>query len=260
MKRLSIAIICMIVFFAFSPCSSEAHSADPELPEFYIIPYAEGLETTEDAYGADAVNHALDHGDSRYYVINDFYNMKSENGLHILTEFETYQQTTEYSCAAASALMVLNHYDNQQYNELEICRLAETDTSKGTSVEGLVKFFNDIGWKTEYHAGTASYFASIGDAENYLIDRIDEGTPVMVDWEAWRGHWQVIIGIDTCATVDPHDDVLIMAEPYDITDHCQDGYYIVPFVRFMNMWREGPCAQKSNPYEQPFVVAVPADR
>lgn len=260
MKRLMIAVVSMMMIFSFSACSSKAHKADSDLPKFYIIPYAEGLETTDDADGADAFDHTLDHGDSRYYVINDYYNMKSGNGLHILTEFETYQQTTEYSCGAASALMVLNHYGNQQYNELEICRLAETDTSKGTSVEGLVKFFDDLGWKTEYHAGTDFHFESIEDAEKYLIERIDEGTPVMVDWEDWSGHWQVIIGIDTCGTDDPYDDVLIMADPYDVTDHYQDGYYIVPFGRFLYMWREGPCAEKSEPYEQPFVVAVPSDR
>ncbi len=259
MKRHSIAMVCMIMIFSFSIISAGADSASSDLPACYTIPYEEGLETTGDADGADAYDHALDHGDSRYYVINDYYHMKSENGLHILSEFETYQQTTEYSCGAASARMVLNHYENQDYNELEICTLAGTDTSKGTSVEGLVQFFDGIGWKTEYHAGTDFYFASIYDAEKYLIDTIDQGMPIMVSWEDWRGHWQVIIGIDTCGSDDPYDDVLIMADPYDITDHYQDGYYVVPFGRFMDMWREGPCTQKSEPYEQPFVVAVPAD-
>ena len=28
--------------------------------------------------------------------------------------------------------------------------------------------------------------------------------PVMVDWTDWGGHWQVIIGIDTCDTDDPY--------------------------------------------------------
>ena len=84
---------------------------------------------------------------------------------------------------------------------------------------------------------------------------IDNKVPVMVDWTDWGGHWQVIIGIDTCDTDDPYDDVLIMADPYDVTDHNKDGYFVVPFGRFFYMWREGICAHKSNPYEQPFVVA-----
>lgn len=74
---------------------------------------------------------------------------------------------------------------------------------------------------------------------------------------AGDGHWQVIAGIDTCGNNSPYDDVVIMADPYDVTDHYQDGYYTVPFGRFFDMWREGPCAQKADPYEQPYVIAVP---
>ena len=73
----------------------------------------------------------------------------------------------------------------------------------------------------------------------------------------WYGHWQVLIGLDTCRTDSPYDDVLIMADPYDVTDHYQDGYYVVPMARFFDMWREGPCTGKTDPYQQPFVVATP---
>ncbi|MBO5495808.1 MAG: hypothetical protein J5967_00260, partial [Oscillospiraceae bacterium] len=183
MRKMMTAILALVLLFLLCACGAGTKAAAPALPEVHAIPYAEDLDTTADEDGADAFDHALDHADSRYYVFNDFYNMKSGDGLHILTGFETYQQTTEYSCGAASALMVLNHFGNMDYNELEICALAGTDTSKGTSVEGLAQFFSDLGWKTEYHAGTDLYFASIEEAEQYLIDRIDEGTPVLVDWE-----------------------------------------------------------------------------
>ena len=79
----------------------------------------------------------------------------------------------------------------------------------------------------------------------------------MVDWVDWAGHWQVLIGIDTCGTDTPYDDVLIFADPYDITDHFQDGYYIFSLGRFFGMWREGPCTEKNEPYRQPFVTAWP---
>ena len=81
--------------------------------------------------------------------------------------------------------------------------------------------------------------------------------PVMVDWVDWSGHWQVLIGIDTCSSETPYDDVLIFADPYDITDHKQDGYYTFPLGRFLGMWREGACAEKSEPYIQPYVIAKP---
>ena len=79
----------------------------------------------------------------------------------------------------------------------------------------------------------------------------------MVDWMDWGGHWQVIIGLDTIGTDDPNDDVLIMADPYDTTDHYQDGYYTVPLGRFFYMWREGSGGDTHDPYVQPFVVAAP---
>ena len=52
---------------------------------------------------------------------------------------------------------------------------------------------------------------------------------------------------------------LIFADPYDVTDHKQDGYYTFPLGRFFGMWREGPCAEKDVPYQQPFVAAWPKD-
>ena len=61
----------------------------------------------------------------------------------------------------------------------------------------------------------------------------------------------------TCGTDIPYDDVLIFADPYDVTDHKQDGYYTYPLGRFFGMWREGPCAGKAEPYQQPFVAAWP---
>lgn len=108
------------------------------------------------------------------------------------------------------------------------------------------------------HADAEPRFDDIEAAEAYLIEKLDAGIPVMVDWEDWAGHWQVVIGLDECGTEDPYDDVLIVADPYDITDHYQDGYYIIPFGRFFDgMWREGPCAQKDAPYVQSFVAAWP---
>ena len=110
-----------------------------------------------------------------------------------------------------------------------------------------------------YHADTELRFQEPEDFERYVLDCIDKQTPVLVDWVDWAGHWQVIIGIDTCGTEAPYDDVLFFADPYDVTNHFQDGYYTFPLARFFYMWREGPCAQKKAPYQQPFVTARPKE-
>lgn len=224
------------------------------LPQKHTIPVNPNLGTLNDDLGADSFNSTLDHTDTPYYKINDYYNMKSDKNLHILSHFKTYQQTTEYSCGCAAALTVLNHYGITDYDELKICDLAETTEENGTSIEGLIKFFNKINLTIDYHMDIKPKFTEIEDAEKYIIDSIDKGRPIMVHWVDWVGHWQTIIGIDTCGTEDLYDDVLIMADPYDATDHYQDGYYVVPYARFFYMWREGPCTTRDIPYEQPFIT------
>ena len=246
---LLLLLLCICLCACEKGSVPETHMIAPESDE------TSGSPADDD--GAEGYVHSLDHIDSVYYSINDYYNMESGGGLHILTHFQTYQQTTEYTCGCSSALMVLNRFGNHDYSEMEISRLDGTDPVKGTTVEGLVSFFESLGWQTDYHAGTDNRFDSIKEWEEYLISALDSGIPAMVNWVDWSGHWQVVIGLDTCGTDDPYDDVLIMADPYDITDHYQDGYYIVPFGRFFSMWREGPCAGKNDPYQQPFLAAFP---
>ena len=238
-------------------CTTNNQGQPSKLPELHMIPTDESMGTLNDEAGADAFQNMLDHPDSRYYTVNDYYNMESKGSLHILSHFSVYQQTTEYSCGCSSALMALNHLGIHDYNEMDICRLAKTDTSKGSTVEGLVSFFNSAGLRTDAHADTKKRFDSIEECEQFLIKAVDDGAPVLADWVDWSGHWQVIIGIDTINTESPYDDVLIMADPYDVTDHYQDGYYVVPFGRFFDMWREGLCAEKDVVYEQPFIVVYP---
>ena len=183
--------------------------------------------------------------------------MQKDATLHILSQFQTYQQTTEYTCGAASALMVLNWFGQKQYHEQAVAALLETHATKGSCVENIADLFDLIGWNVDSHASTQCRFQTVEEAERAIIDYIDRGIPMMIDWVDWAGHWQVLIGIDTCGTDTPYDDVLIFADPYDVTDHKQDGYYTYPLGRFFGMWREGPCAGKDEPYQQPFVAAWP---
>lgn len=207
------------------------------MPDLHNIAYPEGYKDRLMKEGASAFAGRTDHANSRYYVFNDYYNMESDETLRILTHFETYQQTTEYTCGAACALMVLNWFGQKQYHEMVVSHLIESRPGKGSTVENIADFFDLIGWKVEFHADTELKFDSIESFEKSIIEYIDRGIPIMVDWVDWAGHWQVIIGIDTCGTDTPYDDVLIFADPYDITDHFQDGYYIFPLSRFLGMWR-----------------------
>ncbi len=251
MKKKILLPFTLLFACSFFACASKSQIS------FHTIPYSSNLKTLNDDYGADAFNHMSDNFNSKYYVINDYYNMKSSGTLHIISEFETYQQTEEHTCGCSSALMVLNHYGNRDFDEMQIGELVKVDTEKGTFVEELANFFKSQGYNVEYNASEKGYFDDVSAFEKFVIEKIDNGVPIMVDWVDWNGHWQTIIGIDICNGIDPYDDVLIFADSYDVTDHYQDGYYIFPLGRFFDMWREGPCVKKQVPYEQPFVIAYP---
>ena len=236
---------------------NEAKAAITVGSQDHTIPYPCKYGNSPALDGASSFSGAADHLQSRYYVANDYFHMKSDATLHILTQFQTYQQTTEYTCGAASALMVLNWFGQKQYHEKAVAGLLETHSTRGSTVESIADLFDLIGWNVDHHASTDRRFGTVEEAERAIIDYIDHGIPIMVDWVDWAGHWQVLIGIDTCGTDTPYDDVLIFADPYDVTDHKQDGYYTYPLGRFFGMWREGPCADKAVPYQQPFVAVWP---
>ena len=56
----------------------------------YRTNYADG--------GASTVERQGDHEDSPYFYHVDFYNAESGDGLYILTQFKTIQQTSWWSC------------------------------------------------------------------------------------------------------------------------------------------------------------------
>ena len=54
------------------------------------------------------------------------------------------------------------------------------------------------------------------------------------------------------------NDVLILADPYDTTDHNQDGYNIVSASRFYYMWFDARLFREKEK-ERQWLTAVPPD-
>lgn len=127
--------------------------------------------------GADVYDNSGDHPDSKYYVNPDFYNMKSDDELTIITNFKTFQQTSEWSCGSATILMVLEHFGVDKYSEWDIAvksnagvdldvpgsepGSANNFPEYGTSVDDIIKFFDEIGgFKVVQTSFKANYKAS----------------------------------------------------------------------------------------------------
>lgn len=142
--------------------------------------------------GADSYDNAGDHPDSKYYVNPDFYNMKSDDELTIISNFKTYQQTSEWACGSATILMILEHFGIDQYSEWDIAvksgahrdldvagsepGTANNFPEYGTSVDDIIKFFNSI---NGFKVIQTSYKAEYKDSD--LIASGDKSVPE-ADW------------------------------------------------------------------------------
>lgn len=183
---------------------------------------------------------------NHYFLLQDFYNMHSDSTRTIIPQFATFQQKTDYTCGVAVARMVLKHYGIDKYSEDDIIRLMKIKAPPkmnikkgiyGTNTRQLVEFFKSINFKVESSLDkTAPKFSSPTDFRDWVIGNLKSNNPIMVEWIDWGGHWQILIGYDTMGTQTTANDVLIFADPFDNSDHCQDGYYIFGCERFFEMW------------------------
>lgn len=251
MKKFPVLLVLVLLVVLTAPAFADSDST---------IPFPADYDTTSS--GASAYQNSGDHTDSIYFAHPDYYNMVSTDTLTILTNFKTYQQTTEYTCGPASVLMVLNYFGETGYTEMEIAEIAGCKEGTGSTPQGLTTFFESIGWEVTNNLSDGSENGEEEfDSETFaawVIENLSEGTPIIVDWIDWDGHFQVIIGYDTMGTDSVGDDVLIVADPYDTSDHLQDGYYTLGAERFFYMWHEGFSADGDDIQAQPYVLAHPA--
>jgi hypothetical protein len=177
--------------------------------------------------GAAAYQGMDDHPDSPWYKSFSFQNPQDKTV--ILLKVQPFQQTSEFSCGAAAALINLRYY-GKDGDEMKISSEMGAVPVYGADVGEMSKWFSDRGWIVN-----SSNSAGPGDL-TVLQENLKAGRPVLVAWADWGGHWMVVIGYDTMGTEDMVDDVIIFADPYDVTDHKQDGYYTFPAARFYALW------------------------
>ena len=240
-QTVSLILALALILCAALSTAAQTTASGGNYTDEMKIPYTVDLSPED---GADSVERQGDHKDSPYFNRLDFYNMASTDTLTILPKFQTQQQTSEWSCGVSSALMVLNYYgklgeNNEQtlamYRSVGLTSGKGGDEPSSTSLKQMIDIFEGVGGfalnsSFDYADDDALAEAfTLGTVRNYL----KEGTPVMIGWNDWGGHWQVIIGYDTMGTEVEQDDVLIVADPYDTTDHNQDGYGVYPAERFI---------------------------
>ena len=185
--------------------------------------------------GPNAVERNGDHKDSPYFYKADFYNAQPGDGLYILPKFQTIQQTSWWSCGVSCTEMVMNYFGQRgDWNEERLAALRENhdELHIGTCLDQIIDMFQAVGG---FELETTYDYADNLDAItfSFIRERIAAGIPIIVGWNDWGGHWQVIIGYDTMGTEYEGDDVIIVADPFDTTDHNQDGYGVYGAERFI---------------------------
>ena len=235
--------------------------------ETYVEPY---LDTN--LSGAAGVERSGDVAQSPYYQLDDFYGTEAEiqkavgsDTLDIIDNFSTIQQSTEFSCGVTSAYMAMYNYgkipkgaDGKLLeSDASLSKIRQVDPATGlgeagaTYVEGLDEVFQYMANKYDQTWAVASDqdylyddwgYAYLGkEAEvyqdNVLIPYlIKNDVPMIIGWDEWGGHYQVVIGYDDMGTEATQDDVVILADAYDTTDHNQNGYVIESFERLLYGW------------------------
>ena len=219
-----------------------------------VIPYPPEAETNID--GASAAPAEINHKGSAYFDTDtDFYEAKTSEGRIILPHYPTYQQTTEYTCGPAAALTVLYYYGVKDYDEASLTREMNTQGYPiGTTPKDMLAFFERIGWKTQSSMNHPR-FEEFDDFMKFTRETLSAGVPILIENIEWGGHWRVIIGYDTMNTPNTLDDVLIVADPYDTSDHKQDGYCVNNAERFFSMWLDPHMPEGQQ--EQAFITARP---
>ena len=172
------------------------------------------------------------------------------------------QQTSEWSCGVTAALMVLDWYDALgDWNEESLAALrhsldsTELEGYPGTTLNQAIDIFNGVGGFDIISSNDYPDGIWLDDIQGWL----SEGKPVMICWNDWGGHWQTIIGYDTMGTENENDDVFLVADSYDTTDHNQDGYGIYPAERLMyNFTMYGAFPESEGGSNMLFLVASPS--
>ena len=228
MKKLIVWLLVLCMSLCLTAIAEEGGNFSDEMK------FDDGCDLSPED-GADSVERLGDHPDSPYFSHLDFYHMTSTDTLTILTNFKTIQQSSEWSCGVASALMTLEWYGLRgDYTEETLASLRSNGTTpEATSLSQMIEMFEGVGGFTCYSAIDTDEDVYDIFTFDYIQETLAAGNPIMIGWNDWGGHWQVIIGYDNMGTETAQDDVIIVADPYDTTDHNQDGYGVYPAERFL---------------------------
>ncbi len=255
-KKLSVLLIavCMIGLLAGCGAGNTNAPQTETAKDQSEYPYVQRLEPVEpvdgEVGGAAAMLDLGNVEDSPYFeAINYYDGTDLSDSLILIDHFQTYQQTSERSCGAACVLMVVNYLTGEAPGEdtldkemdIRYVDNVRADGSYGASTASVAEALRARGFEVVTSADTQDEdgysFYSEEEITEFIAEQLQAKKPIVMESVEWGGHWMVLIGYDDMGTPDVTlDDVLVFADPYDTSDHCQDGYYTISFERYFSQW------------------------
>jgi hypothetical protein len=232
-KRFFLCLCCLSLLLTGYGAGA-VKQAEAAYDDSRTIPHPPGMVLE----GAAAVGRQADVQNSPYYPRLDFYNMKSGGSLTILENFKTFQDTTEVTDGPACIIMLLEHYGMYKgQSDRELYDLRANKENPKTTLKDMIHILESLGDWNIY---------STYDLEDpnevpldLIVNSLKENKPVLIGDNEWGGHWRIIIGYDDMGDDLEENDVLILADSYDTTDHYQDGYSVASFERLYYNWING---------------------
>ena len=210
---------------------------------------------------------------SPYYPVYDY--AKGEgptDTLKMIKGYETIQQDSEWSSGKANVQMLLKHFGKDSSAKAAKLNGGKDRPAfvsdivralKNKSVVGSDHWNIITNYDTKYDEDDEVHYLNdeFGYESNMVPYLIEHDIPIMVGWDEWGGHWQTIIGYDDMGTEETEDDVVILAESRDTTDHHLDGYMIESYER-MVFGCNSQFEEKDPGFDDPvnecaFVIAFP---
>ena len=225
------------------------------IKEDHFINVTDSFYSDDIEYGAYSYHGIGNYLNSEYYKILDVYNMQPTKNRAILTNFKTYQQTSEFSSPCSLIIMIMTYYGLEAPGERECsikfglnpdvgCARDSYDRTEVFNKSSVPDFAYQL--RHNYNLEVLSNgnfteetmpFHNESQFSKWVKSNINEGNIIIVLYNDWAGQYAAIIGIDDMGTESISDDVIILADAYDTTDHLQDGYTIWGLERFYHLWQ-----------------------
>jgi len=199
-----------------------------------------------------ANNNKQEYADS----IAKFYGLPSSKNL-IMLGVKGYQQTTDFTCGPASVMSLMSYYgmlkedELNNKTELRIAKEMGGANPNGVDPQKMVLWLKKNGF--EVRSGEN------GTLE-MLRDNLKNGTPVIVEWIDWGGHWVVVTGYDIEDKVyQGGKDSLFFADPAVHFNNVKyiNGLSVFNPYRFESMWFDARLFNPGHLVRGIYIIAIP---